>query len=109
MSTHTRTAPPARGAAPSAPATPAAKPALSPAEKKVARAQAKVDNFKKLAIKRVNKVLYSLNGVAALSNRNSYAFDETQVKKIFDALEASVSMAKKKFESPTAGGDGFSL
>lgn len=109
MSTHTRTAPastPTRGVVPAAAVKAAA---LSPAEKKVARAQAKVDNFKKLAVKRVNKVLYSLNGVTALSNRNSYAFDETQVKKIFDALEASVSMAKKKFESPTAGGDGFSL
>lgn len=101
------TAKPAMGAVPAAAAKTAA---LSPQEKKIVRAQAKVDNFKKLAVKRVNKVIYSLNGVAALANRNSYTYAPDQIAKIFAALDATLVMAKKKFESPEAGGgDGFTL
>lgn len=84
--------------------------ALSPDEKKIARQKKKSDAFKKLATKRVNKALGTLTAIAALSNRNSYAYDQDQVNKIFAALNGAMKAVADSFATPAAGGtSGFSL
>lgn len=87
------------------------KPALSAAEKKLARGLKKQESFKKLAIKRVNKTIAALTAVGALANRNSYSYDQEQVNKIFAALNSSVKGVADAFAAPsgTAGVSGFTL
>ena len=80
----------------------------SPQEKKVKQSRDKAAKFKELANKRTNKALRSIEGIGALSNRNSYTYDDAQVSKIFAALEAQVAAAKKAFESKGAA-SGFTL
>lgn len=82
--------------------------AQSPQEKKVKQSRDKAAKFKELANKRTNKALRSIEGLGALSNRNSYTFDDTQVAKIFAALQTTLDAAKKKY-SDTGSGGGFSL
>lgn len=89
---------------------PESKVVLTPDQRKLARSKAKMDAFKKLATKRVNAVLTKLEGINALSNRNSYTWDDTQVQKIFTALEGAIAAAKKRFDTKNpAAVAGFEL
>lgn len=82
--------------------------AQSPQEKKVKQSRDKAAKFKELATKRTNKALRSIEGIGALSNRNSYTYDDAQVQKVFAALDSAVTAAKKAFESKGAT-SGFTL
>lgn len=93
---------PASGSKPAAAPTPAA-----PAAPKKDKAAA----FQKLAVRRTNKALKFIQGIAALSNRNAYSFTTEQVEKIFAALNKEVSEARAKFEVSAVSKDsaGFTL
>lgn len=82
--------------------------AQSPQEKKVKQSRDKAAKFKELATKRTNKALRSIEGLGALSNRNSYTYDDAQVAKIFAALDSAVAAAKNAFELKGAA-SGFTL
>jgi ribosomal protein L20 len=71
----------------------------SPQESKVDRSQAKIDNFKRLAIKRVNNALAKLDGVKQLANRNSYTYDTAQATLVLNALKRSVNEIEAAFTS----------
>lgn len=75
----------------------------SPQEDKVGRLAVKIANFKKLANKRVTKVLNGLDGIANLSNKNSYTYDAAQAAKIVAALKAGVDAVEKRFAASAAG------
>lgn len=85
-----------------------AKKAEAPQEKKLRKSRDKAAKFVELATKRTNKALRAIEGIGALSNRNSYTYDDAQVAKIFAALESTVAAAKKAFESKGAV-SGFTL
>lgn len=76
-----------------------AKKAESPQEKKVKKSRDKAAKFVELATRRVNKALRAIEGIAALSNRNLYTYDEAQVAKIFTALHNAINEADASFKA----------
>jgi ribosomal protein L18E len=81
------------------------------AAKKIAAAQAKKDNFIRLAETRVENALISIAKVGGLANRATYDYTEAQVLAIGKALEKEVIATMRRF-SPTAepsAKSGFSL
>jgi ribosome biogenesis protein Nip4 len=58
--------------------------------------------FKKRAETNLNrKVLDGLKQIGRCSNRKIYAYDEQQVEKLFQAVEAALFDARKKFAEET--------
>lgn len=103
---------PRPAAAPAAPASvPAATPAATPATNGEKPKKDKEAAFRKLATKRTNKALRFIEGIGALSNRNSYKYTDEQVSKIFAAIEGKVAEAKAKFSTAGESKDsaGFTL
>lgn len=78
-------------------------------EKRVAAAKARAERFRSLIVKRMNRALKSLDAVAALSNRASYAYEAEHVTKIVTALESRVAGVKKRYESGATSSDSFAL
>jgi hypothetical protein len=103
-------APAARPAPVGIPSTPAqVEAAEKEAEaKKAAALKAKSERFTKLAVARVNKAIKSLEAVAALGNKRSYAYSDDQAQKVKDAITASSSKVLAAF-SPDGGAAGFTL
>ena len=66
----------------------------------------KRDKFKQLAENRVNKAISMLRLISNLSNRSLYEFNDTEVKKIIDALNNEISNIKVKFKSKSGNRDG---
>jgi hypothetical protein len=87
----------------------AEKAAADAAAKKAAAQEEKAARFKKLAIKRVNKALRTLDAVIALGNRRSYAYTDEQANKIMESLQLKLDTTKKAFQSGTDAPAGFSL
>lgn len=65
--------------------------------------------FKELAEKRVNKALDSIRLVGNLSNRQTYAYDDAQVRKIVKALRDAVGEVEARFGSNSSQGGEFKL
>lgn len=65
--------------------------------------------FRILAEKRVNRALDSIRLVGNLSNRQSYAYDDAQVRKIVKALRDAVGEAEARFGSSSSQGGEFKL
>lgn len=53
--------------------------------------------FKRLATKRGNKIVKSLNLLGNLSNKNNYSYSESDVKSLFDAIEEQVRLSKSRY------------
>jgi len=56
------------------------------------------DKFKRLAEKRVTRILKDLELVGNLSNRKNYDYSESDVTKIINTLQKSLNNVKNKFE-----------
>lgn len=70
------------------------------------------EKFVRLATKRVSNALKSMQLIGNLSNRSNYDYTETDVQKIFKALQDELSASKKKFEMAqkrNGKGVGFTL
>lgn len=66
--------------------------------------------FVELAEARVNKALKDMQLIGNLSNRAAYDFTETDVKKIFGALQKALENAKARFsQTGGVGGGEFKL
>ena len=63
----------------------------------------KRENFVRLAESRVNKALKDLQLVGNLSNRTNYEYTDSDVRKIFKALQQALDNAKQRYTD--AGGD----
>lgn len=63
--------------------------------------------FVELAQARVNRTLKDIQLVGNLSNRSAYEFSETDVKKIFGALQRALDGAKARFskQNESSGGE----
>lgn len=80
------------------------------AEAAAKRAAEKAAKFIELADKRVSKVLDALAGVAALSNKNSYAYTTAQVAAIFRVIERDLTTLQGRFAPDAKAATGaFSL
>lgn len=64
--------------------------------------ESKRERFKRLATKRTNKVLKSLEVLGNCANRSGYDYSEEDIKKIFNAIEGKVEKTKLKFTSGLA-------
>lgn len=63
--------------------------------------------FVRLAEARVTKTIKDLRLIGNLANRASYEYSETDVKKIFFALDREVKKAKERFQSPSGNNTGI--
>ena len=57
----------------------------------------KIKRFRKIAPKRVQKVLDSMNSLSKCSNKYNYEYTEEEKNKIFNALNKSLTELKAKF------------
>jgi transposase len=64
------------------------------------------EKFVELAEARVNKTLKDLQLIGNLSNRSAYDFTESDVRKMFGALQKALDSAKSRFtrDGETGGG-----
>ena len=66
----------------------------------------KHERFVELAEARVNKALKDLQLIGNLSNKSAYDFSETDVRKIFSALQKGLDGAKSRFSKESDGSGG---
>jgi len=57
------------------------------------------EKFNRLATYRTNAVLDKIRILGNLSNRSNYDYDESDVKKIFGAIEEQIRLLKARFMS----------
>lgn len=69
----------------------------------------KMNNFERLAERRVNEVIKKIRLVGNLANRNNYSYSEQHVKKIFDGIDAEVRILKAKFKEEEQLSEKFSF
>lgn len=62
-----------------------------------ASSEVKVTRFKRIAEHRTNRILNDLRLLGNTANRNTYAYSDDQIDKIFDALEDKLAEVKGKF------------
>lgn len=65
------------------------------------------EKFIELANKRVNTAIKSLRLIGNLSNKSNYSYTDTDVKKIFAALQRELKQAKERFSNE--GGSGSDI
>lgn len=68
-------------------------------EKTAARAQKRIDAFKKGATGATRRAMQALDKVLVFTNRKSYTSDAQQQAKIISALQSRVDKIKKAFET----------
>lgn len=69
----------------------------------------KQEKFRQLAEKRTNKALDTIRLIGNLSNKQTYAYDEAQVRKIVKALKDAVSEVESRFGTSSRAGGEFKL
>ncbi len=67
------------------------------------KGESKEDRFKRVAERRVQRVLDSIRSLSQCSNRRMYEWNESQLKKIWNAIEESINSCKKSFEQTKPG------
>ena len=60
----------------------------------------KNERFKRLATARTNEVIKRLRILGNCSNRYVYEYTDDDIKKIFSAIDSTLSEVKKKFHVP---------
>jgi hypothetical protein len=74
----------------------------------MAQSSEKRQKFVKLAEGRVQAALIAIRKIGNLSNRRSYEFDDTDIKKMMKALREALNDTERKFD-PTSGPTGKSF
>jgi hypothetical protein len=64
----------------------------------VMKRETKEERFKRIAERRVQRVLDSLRSLSQCSNKRMYTCDEDQLKKIWDAIEGALQTCKGSFK-----------
>lgn len=75
----------------------------------MSKSEEKKSKFKELAEKRVNKALDGIRLIGNLSNRQTYSYDDAQVRKIVKALRDAVGEVETRFGSNSSQGGEFKL
>ncbi len=63
-------------------------------------AELKNERFKRLATARTNEVIKRLRILGNCANRYVYEYSDDDIKKIFSAIDATLSEVRKKFHVP---------
>jgi len=61
--------------------------------------ETKQERFKRVAEKRVQRVLDSLRLLAQCSNKRMYEWNDSQIKKIWNAVDKELNRCKSGFEN----------
>lgn len=69
----------------------------------------KLQNFERIAERRVNEVIKKLHLIGNLANRNNYSYSEEHVKLIIEAIESELKLVKAKFRGEHSKGDSFTF
>ena len=64
--------------------------------------ETKAQRFKRVAEKRVQNILKSINSLSQCANTNIYAWDSKQLERIWKAMEKEFSACRQSFEDPDA-------
>ena len=67
------------------------------------------DRFKRVAEKRVNIILDKLRILSQLSDKRNYTYTDSQVAKIFRAIDDELKVARSKFQNGSAERKRFTL
>ena len=62
------------------------------------KGETKEKRFKRVAERRVQRVLDSLRSLSQCSNKRMYAWNDDQLKKIWDAIDKEVNACKANFD-----------
>ncbi|WP_352402813.1 hypothetical protein [Pyramidobacter sp.] len=71
--------------------------------------ESKEERFVRVAESRTNKIIHMIRLLGNCANKNNYEYTETEVKKIFAAIEGELRIAKTKFADAESIGQKFSL
>jgi len=72
-------------------------------------AESKHDKFVRVAENRTNKIINMIRLLGNCSNKSTYEYSETEVKNIFNAIEAELKMAKSRFQVADSKESKFTL
>lgn len=61
------------------------------------RSETKTERFVRVAETRTNKIIAMIRLLGNCSGRGAYAYSQSDVKKIFSAIERELSSARKRF------------
>ena len=64
----------------------------------------KKDRFKSVASRRVQKVLEDIESLSKCANRNTYEYNEEDVRKMMKAINDKVTLLKASFEANSKSG-----
>ena len=71
--------------------------------------ETKEERFVRIAEARTNKIIDMIRLLGNCSNKGNYSYSEEEVKKIFNAIEAELKVAKGKFTEAEASEKKFTL
>ena len=71
--------------------------------------ETKEEKFIRLAERRVNVVMERLTMLGQLSDRKNYSYTDSQISKIFRAIESDVKATKAKFREGSTARKRFTL
>lgn len=71
--------------------------------------ESKKDKFIRVAESRTNKIIDMIKLLGNCANTNVYEYSEEDVKKIFDAIEQELKIAKAKYELDNKSEKRFTL
>ena len=63
------------------------------------KGETKESRFKRIAEKRVQRVLDSVKSLSQCSNKRMYKWNDEQLKKIWDAIDKELEACKASFEN----------
>ena len=63
------------------------------------KGETKEQRFKRVAEKRIRRVLDSLRSLSQCSNKRMYNWDEEQLKKIWDAIDYALKSCQENFKN----------
>jgi glucan phosphorylase len=64
--------------------------------------ETKEQRFKRVAEKRVQNVLNGIRSLSQCANPRVYAWDDNQLRKIWNAIDRELSLCKESFSDPQA-------
>ena len=62
------------------------------------KGETKEDRFKRIAVRRVQRVIDSIKSLSQCSNKRMYQWNDEQLKKIWNAIEAALKECREKYE-----------
>ena len=62
------------------------------------KGETKEDRFKRIAERRVQRVLDSLRSLSQCSNKRMYKWDDEELKRMWDAIERALQSCKQGFD-----------